>query len=179
MHRTAYSFVALALAFALVACGGGNGKVPEKAASDASSASSDSASESSSSATSANPSDPCSLLSQSEAEDAIGSKLKEAPKEESDPVDGTKGCRYRTSDASRTFAVDVFEQPAGKAFLDFAKENGKTLDSVGDGAVYDEEFHRIYVVKGDVGFVVVFTIGDLDDEQQAGTKIANAVVGNL
>src|SRR3954453_19279795 len=171
MHRTAYSFVALALALALLACGGGNGKVPEKAASDASSASSDSASESSSSGTRADPSDPCSLLSRSEAEKAIGSKLKEAPQDEVDPrIDGTHGCRYATSDPSRTFAIEVYDDAErGNGFA--SGDSGTPLEGVGDTARYDKEFHRVFVSAGDVSFAVVFIIGDLDDEEQAGIKI--------
>jgi hypothetical protein len=177
MRRIAHSFVALVLGFTLLACGGGNGKVPEKAASDASSASSDS--KSASSASSADPSDPCSLLSQSEAEKAIGSKLKEAPKDEVDTrIDNTHGCRYSTSDPSRTFAIEVYDDAkTGKGFA--SGSTGIPLEDVGDTARYDKDFHRVFVSAGDVSFAVVFIIGDLDDEEQAGTKIANAVVGNL
>jgi hypothetical protein len=177
MTRIAHSFVALALAFTLLACGGGSGKVPEKAASDASSASSDS--QSSSSASSADPSDPCSLLSQSQAEKAIGSKLKEAPKDEVEPdIDGTKGCRYRTTDPSRSFAVEVFDDFArGKTFA--SQDDQIPLDGVGDTAVYDKDNHNVFVASGDTAFAVAFVIGDLDDEQEAGTKIAKAVVDNL
>jgi hypothetical protein len=178
MTRIAHCFVALAFALVFVACGGGNGKVPDKAASDASSASSDSVAASDSEAA-ADPSDPCSLLSQSEAEKAIGSKLKEAPKDEVDPrIDDTKGCRYATTDPSRTFAIEVFENTKnGKSFA--SGSTGTPLEGVGDTARYDKEFHKVYVSAGDVAFAVVFIIGDLDDEEQAGTKIANFVVGNL
>src|SRR3954453_7691381 len=133
MPRTAHSFVALALALVLLACGGGNGKVPAKAASDASSASSESAaqSESSESNASADPSDPCSLLSQSEAEKAIGSELQEAPKDEVDPrIDNTKGCRYRTTDPSRSFAIEVYDDAnIGKGFA--SSKDGIPLEGVG------------------------------------------------
>src|SRR3954454_18010077 len=135
MRRTAHSFVALVLALALLACGGGNGKVPAKAASDAASASSDSESQSQSeSAASADPSDPCSLLSESQAEKAIGSKLEEAPKDEVDPrIDNTKGCRYRTTDPSRSFAIEVYDDAkTGKGFA--SSKNGIPLDGVGDTA---------------------------------------------
>jgi hypothetical protein len=178
---------ALALALLLttvVACGGGNGKVPAKAASDASSAASESATEAASESEAeapADPSDPCSLLSRSEAEQAIGSKLKSAPKEEDDPRDpGTKGSANTPSDATRAYAIDVFEETdSGEAFVESAQSDGTGLEFVGDKAVYDEAFHRVYVVAGDVAFAVVFLIGDLDDEQAVGTRIAKLVVGNL
>ena len=180
MTRLAHALVALVLTVALVACGGGNGKVPAKAASDASSASSDSAAESASDAK-ADPSDPCSLLSRSEAEKAIGSKLKSSPAEESDPrIDGTHGCRYATEDPSRAFAIEVFDTASsGEAAVKRTQSDGTTLEGVGDKAAYDKDFHRVFVVSGDVAFAVVFIIGDFDDEQAAGTKIANFVVGNL
>jgi hypothetical protein len=176
--RLLQSFAAFTLMIGLLtACGGGNGKVPDKAASDASSASSDS--KSSSPASSADPSDPCSLLSQSDAEKAIGSKLKDAPKDEVDTrIDGTHGCRYATSDPSRSFAIEVYDDAKrGKGFA--TGDSGTPLAGVGDAARYDKEFHRVFVTAGDVAFAVVFIIGDLDDEQEAGTKIATAVVENL
>jgi hypothetical protein len=187
MPRLPRTFGALALTIAfgtLVACGGGNGKVPAKASSDASSISSESAAQSESESDAkakADPSDPCSLLSQSEAEKAIGSKLKSAPKDEDDPrVPGTKGCTYATADPTRSFAIDVFESTdSGEAFVESAQSDGTTLEGVGDKAAYDDQFHRMYVKAGDVAFAVVFVIGDLDDEQDAGTKIATAVVNNL
>jgi hypothetical protein len=185
MPRLPRAFGALALTIAfstLVACGGGNGKVPAKASSDASSVSSESAAQSESeSDAKADPSDPCSLLGRSEAEKAIGSKLKSAPKDETDPrVPGTKGCLYSTSDPSLTFAIDVFDKTEnGDAFVENTQSDGTTLEGVGDKAAYDKEFHRVYVVAGDVAFAVVFVIGDIDNEEAVGSKIASFVVGNL
>ena len=163
-------------ALVLAACGGGSGSAgaPSTAASRTTVPASVVPAGSTTAATTAAAG--C-LLTAAEAEAALGSALAGDPRVDRDPPDGTHGCEYPTRDAALIFALDAYDDP--DRMLPAAGGDLVALSGLGTRALYDRGFHRVYVDSGQgLVFEVRFVIGDIEDEQATGTRLAQAVLAH-
>jgi hypothetical protein len=121
---------------------------------------------------------PCTLLTAAQVQDAVGTGLRSAPRDDVDAPSGSKGCEWPTVDLEQQFTVDVYGDDRYMPKTDDPKNIA--IPGVGQAAVYESDWHRIQVkTASGVRFQIKFVIGDVDDEQGKITKLATDVAANL
>ena len=134
-------------------------------------------------ASSAEDLDVCSLVSQDEVSEVIGTQAG-APQREDDPSLFYYGCRYEEEDITELVSIGILawaDEGEAESAFEFGADQYPAVEGIGDAAYRSQPIDEITVLNGryEISVGLFFVSEDDDEEFEMGRQLAEMVIARL